>query len=64
MYLQGAKRHLDNVCKGIFQKNVPDPDFADYLYDKCISVDESFKKRLTNNNLTLDDVKKKVYILF
>ncbi len=35
-----------NVCKGIFQKNVPDPDFADYLYDKCISVDESFKKKI------------------
>lgn len=33
------------ICKGIFQKFIPDDDLSYYIYEKLISVTESFSKK-------------------
>ena len=37
-----------SVCKGIFQKYIPDNKFSEYLYNDLISKEESFKKKFNN----------------
>ena len=33
-------------CSGLFQKYEPDEEFSDFLYDKIISTENSFQKKL------------------
>lgn len=42
-----------NNCQLIFQKNIPDKEFSNELYDKIISPEKSLQKKMDSKNLNL-----------